>query len=172
MLISKTKIEQVTWLMMNSTIHTKCILCYSGCPLLDQFFTRSSSYFLQAVRSEAGQLNSSKKMELLLLTQCETSAWFDCDIQHACAGGCYIIGHEARCSRSVWTVGKALPALDTIVSVPHPLHQLPSLPLPTNSRSNCYFVLTSQTLLSGTIERIMPSIVTRQTGDEPIMFFR
>ena len=32
MLSSKTEIEQVTWLMMNSTIHTKRILCYSGCP--------------------------------------------------------------------------------------------------------------------------------------------
>ena len=46
MLISKTEIEQLTWLLMNSTIHTKCILCYSGCPLLDQFLTRSSSYLL------------------------------------------------------------------------------------------------------------------------------
>ena len=64
-------------------------------------------------------------------------------------------------------MGKALPALDTIVSVPHLLHQLPSLPSPTNS---CYFVLTSQAPLSGlfgTIERIMPQIVTRRTGDEP-----
>ena len=82
-------------------------------------------------------------------------------------------GMRLASSRSVWTVGKALPALDTIVSVPHLLHQLPSLPSPTNSRrSSCYSVLTSQALLSGTIERIMPSIVTRWTGDEPIMVFR
>ena len=31
MLPSKTEKEQVTGLMMNSTIHTKCILCCSGC---------------------------------------------------------------------------------------------------------------------------------------------
>ena len=108
-----------------------CIQCFC------QRFYSVDVPSLSEVDSKLGQVHGVKVIDCNLsgkkvsgcCKQKRGGDWLE-RIWHVCGGGCYIGGglDWMVLGRSVWTVGKALPALDTIASAPNHLHLIPSPP--------------------------------------------